>query len=1712
MHALGIRKGLGPRARARPIRPLSCHTEARARADPQRPSQSLMHAPPVKRRFPCKSSWMPTPARWIIKLIIIGLSCRIGEAQNPGPELHVGVMNPTGVMHKSNLLSQLPYPAIWGISETHLSARGIPMFRRELHHEAPALNFVPGYPVPLKGQGLHCTGGRSFGVGVVTSVPCRNLPSAIPQEVIQSARVQVFACLWGEQWISGGLVYGFAESANTNAVKAQTDELFDHVYTRIVEQSTGKRFIGGDFNQSVLGLATARKLLERGWIEVQDFAQQQWQQTPIATSRSGNRIDHLWISPELQPYLQSVSVSEVGFADHLAVIGKFSSWQQEPRQPIWRQPSPIPWHEIHHATANTQLQLEHFCSLPSLSKVETSAESSQQYSELCQALEATVQKTRHAAAQAPLPPNMLGRASTFDVTWKPKQRSPLKKSREGDHAPEFFGDSYYYACYFKQLRRIQHLDRAMQSITKTENTIAHCQPLWRAVCGAKGFKPSFGSWATIHLPQPLECTFDPNTLPESTSTSALHEAYLTFVRQQEKQLVHARQLRAKERRKENPNLVFSDIKAPNALPVQVLLAKENGVVKEIDEDEHAIILEKPIQVNTSQPLCTKAEAHPVIHADADKVWLDGETLPPLGTVIWQTSFTGTLHDLFEAFGQEWDKRWGRHNEVDASRWQPIIDFATQVIEPIAMPFSPISVEEIARVINPQKQRSATGPDGLSMKDIANAPSTWKQGLVRLFANIEAGQPWPSQLLQGHVTAVEKVEAANCIQQFRPICVLPAAYRVWATIRARQLLRHLIKFAPDHLYGSIPKKSAEDMIVALQLSIEASYAFQVPLSGAVIDLIKCFNTLPRIPLLAIGRLLGMPQGLLQAWTASLVQLQRRFKVRGAIGPILGSSTGFAEGDPLSVAAMFIFNIVADRYSSLQAPRVNMWSYVDNIELTGPTAGHVQDGMQHVTKFCELMDVFIDEKKSYFWSTATNCRAEFRNARASTCTAARDLGGHVCYSLKSTNFTLTARMDGCKELWSRLSRSVAPTRQKLRAIHTAIWPKALHGIATIQVGKHKMQELRAAAMKALGAAKKGANAYLHLGGCNGPRSDPWCFSLLASLRSFRKRASTEIASWIFSHLATSSKQRFPPGPNAVIYARLTHLGWTWIHDLTFMDGRGFQWDLLSTPIQVLTRRLLDDWFSRVGDEVQSRPSFAGMEAADFSYTKASLDGLPPEHRSLVEKALNGTFFTNDKLIHAGKAENTKCNFCNAEDSPSHRFWHCPHFAEFRLQGDEEVNEYLMYAPACVTNHGWICKNMWDSDLDSCLCQIADLSGEWMATPSRRPHMWDVFTDGSGFLPELPRHRLATWGAAIGQIEDSACICEPPMQTHFDAATGNTFQYWVLSQGQVPGLQQTVLRGEIWGAISALRWGVYTRCPVRIWCDNLQVCRFLQRAFQRQPAPLDDMRDNDLWRIVWELANHPSQTQSSVVKVAAHQDSQKELPSADLFAFHGNEVAHKLANTAKFQIEPSFWKVWHQHRNAEQLRFRIRSVVHQTILQVSLAAVKQQRRHDAEVPAGPAYQKPSVQSFVSEDRIDQIHFPDHFGTRDHPLIEAWLHKRLQTGGQLRWVSIIELLREFQTSTGLCGMEFEHKRWIPGHWTPQKRDSWSWKVRCRYFAKYLHALSRKAGFSFQTHVGKSNSQWFALWTSVIYIHWTDECAAVAEDHLPAQGIVVKTLRDLQI
>ena len=239
---------------------------------------------------------------WHIR--VDGIHFRQGEATNPGPcddmpGLVIGSLNPTGLMHKSAFLSELPASeyAIWGASETHLTQQGVNKFRAELRFNKSEFNYHPGAPVPHRSSALSSLGGKQVGVGFLTNMPSRPIANAWPDEMRNTCRLLSHTFRYCDQWIHGAVFYGPAKGSETSAVRAEADEMLSLLTQQIVHGLQGKRFILGDFNQLYGQLPQTEIWQKLGWKEIQDLQMSHTGQQPLKTCKGSTRKDFVWISP-----------------------------------------------------------------------------------------------------------------------------------------------------------------------------------------------------------------------------------------------------------------------------------------------------------------------------------------------------------------------------------------------------------------------------------------------------------------------------------------------------------------------------------------------------------------------------------------------------------------------------------------------------------------------------------------------------------------------------------------------------------------------------------------------------------------------------------------------------------------------------------------------------------------------------------------------------------------------------------------------------------------------------------------------------------------------------------------------------------------------------------------------------------------------------------------------------------------------------------------------------------------------------------------------------------------------------------------------------------------------------------------------------------------------------------------------------------------------
>ena len=720
-----------------------------------------------------------------------------------------------------------------------------------------------------------------------------------------------------------------------------------------------------------------------GWVEAQVFAKQTWQRDVQPTCKRKTVKDFIYPSPELLPFVRSVHTDDSYFADHALLWVELASLGLPQPLPIWRMPRPLPVH----------------LKVPATQEVPCDADTTAQYRAIWQSFERRVEAIQ-AAKQEPVAPTQLGRAQTTEVCWITTELAPPTKGSSNATKPTFDGRNLTHARWLRQVRRLDSLSHLYESPKPWESIVADATAVWHSILASPGFPPRFATWISHRIDayakaelqeSPQELYSLRSHLPSAQGLQKLRAAMLLELRHLEQTLLADRLQLAKANRRDNPARIFGDLRPERHESVSTVVAPAKATVIEIRPDTMEITFEPSDAFDHSAPLFCDGRMLELTALGEGVATLQ-HSLPEAGATVTQDRLHADPTEVFRAFEAEWEKRWDRHRHYSDERWQPFIDWY-QAHVPAAtsqMPLPAITLSEWKSAVRGKKSRSATGSDGISKHDLLALADDLTQSLLDLIRAVELGESWPDAAMQAMVTAIAKTPSAATTSQYRPITVISLVYRVWATIRARQLIRWLVQFVPSTLVGNMPGRTTASIWYALQEEIECALANGDDLVGMATDVVKCYNTLPRKPVFGLACHLGVGPTLLLPWHRCLVQLNRRFRVGNAVSPGLRSTTGFAEGDPLSVCSMILINIAAHYWLQEQAPEVRFVNYVDNLETVGNDTAAVKQSFRSLQDFCTALDIELDAKKTLYWALTAQSRKDLKASGLHVVLAARDLG--------------------------------------------------------------------------------------------------------------------------------------------------------------------------------------------------------------------------------------------------------------------------------------------------------------------------------------------------------------------------------------------------------------------------------------------------------------------------------------------------------------------------------------------------------------------------------------------------------------------------------------------------------------------------------------------------------------------------------------------------
>lgn len=1158
---------------------------------------------------------------------------RIGEAMVPGPsgvedQWALGSIKPTGLSGKATAKST-PSRYLRGVRESFVCTREPPRFRREMESCKCQFNFVPGAPAPLQCTGLHAVGGTE---GFLTTVPFRPVSHGWDHELHSTGRIHAATFQIGDQWIGGGVIYGQACQPNSRETKQFTNSLLQEMTRQLVDPFPGPAFVAGDWNQEPGHLEEEQEWVKRGWCDIQTWAEETLHIPPGPTCRFVSRKDFVYISPALQSLIRAVFNQFDHFPDHSTLRASMTRPMQSKPIPRWRSPHAIPYDH-----PNAKAIAMHPCA-----EVPVSDDPTVQYQLLGQHFEAHVDQVRREAKVDMLVDQQKGRANTMQRDFVRPHTIPIKASRQGEFTPTVSSWSMLHKQWVTQLRRLQSFQRAVRPIAVSEGREHYKRQVWHAIMHAPGFPGGFHGWWTKQSAGSMDWPSPASAMPDHANAHKLYLAMKASVEHLETTLKTHSTTQAKKARQENPNLVFQDVKRPRPVPVQVIISKVHTKVLEVPDEA---VVESTDGFTDNKPCETRGGTLPVLHVESDQVWFKvNHGLAP-GDVVAQVDTKGDVEDIHHAFIAEWKQRWDRHRHRPADRWSELVELSRLAFTPREMKLKPLTLARWKKAIRSKKHTAATGMDAISRRDMLAMPDVIHEAFLKLFNVAETQGIWPLQLLQGAVHSLEKGPGAETTGQFRPITVMPFAYRVWSSLRARELIHFLTNAAPRTLHGKAGS-NATTLWWTLQLRIEVSLYCQQNCNGIVTDVIKAFNMLPREPVFATAKALGVSAPLLTAWTSATTTLARHFYVRGAPSMPVQSCTGFVEGCGLSVAAMTITNMLIHRFMELRCPHAVFTSYVDNYEVESTAVATADAAIEKLDQFCALLDISLDRGKTYRWATHPNDRMQLRTMQHEPTRAARDLGGHLQYTGQQSNFTVVARLKSLEDFWRKLATSRASRFQKVRLLRTVAWPRGLHGSSIVHLGPKHFETMRTNACRAIGVSRAGANPQIQLSLLEHPVVDPECIVIMDSILQCRRNDNGDLLTFALQQCALVPDKQKKPGPAGVLITRLHSLGWQYHVGTQFLDQEQLPVDVLHSPIQEVKHRFMRSWTQRVGALWEHRKDFKGLAKVSAVLSKPAIT-WNAEQQGLLRSVMNGTQFTSDAQSHYGEHNTRACKRCGYEE---------------------------------------------------------------------------------------------------------------------------------------------------------------------------------------------------------------------------------------------------------------------------------------------------------------------------------------------------------------------------------------------------------------------------------------------------------------------------------
>ena len=1456
-------------------------------------------------------------------------ACRIGEASNPGPKeipFKLGLINPTSVYNKHDEIQTLQCHT-YALSEN--SATSTVQTEMEAKFRSSGIRSQWSPPVAPHAACTYDTAkrGQASGVSIHSHYPISSVQMSLDDN-IDPTRIMSSIVRLGPWHINLIVLYGIPCCHARS--KDNTDKLLCQA-ARHAEQLRLPAIIMGDLNHPTSSLRSMQILAQQGYKTTFELYQTFYGETMPPTCRETTCNDQIIVHPKLLTFLNHIQVDKrKTFSDNDPVICTFQLPGNLPETLTVKHPAT--WIPFDPQTEYISIAFEKYAKQKGLPLVQQDhmkpndlADALIQWTEAVEQSVDWAIKMQHADnpekyPAEKLPRNARGRAKQQKIVKKPLI-SCLKSSCEGQYTPKTNGHTVLLAQKVKQVRRIQSLYYRWTKLQHLENAyVEHrlqLQQEWKSILKAAGYKPTFAHWCAnipevgwcpLHLPTPeylhLVMQFARQECDQLAAKVSSHTRKTTrydnlFDKPQD---IYAKS--AKKVKTTSPDIV-QELRDRLSLPAKVIQNIGGLITLKV---ESTCVLQPHLPISYAG---LEANINDITPDTVDITLHDfDDSLPAEGLILQEQCHTHpevVASKLDEFWGQFWCRDKESDFEPISADHDPWEQFqiwldATPTIPEVEVRLDDYKIWETAlKQMNP---KTARGIDSWTVDELRSLPPTVIMSLSQIFHRFR-GEPFPTYWQVALTIPLGKECGAHTPAKTRPITVLSLICRWWSKVVTSQILKQWGNYLPDYIVGFIPGRSPQNEMIKIQHDVEIGHINTqnetTQWQGLTLDLVKCFNLIPREPARRALRHSGVPEHLIQVWFHSLQKLVRYWKFKDAVIASGLTTTGTPEGDTFSVlCCVAISRIWAHHLTTLQAVPS---CYADNWSWRCQQLDINLSALDATKEFAQICRLKIDWNKTWAWITFHANKAAWKiamkrslppEATLQIVTCARELGYTMHYNKTHSRKTQKQRHQAALEQVIKIRKLPVSLQIKAQLLTDACLSKALSHTETYHVGGPWFRELRAAMSRTLVPDRKITNPYLAVMLLSKYTIDPELYYIQQCIRSIRRflHSVTAASKIKFLKIAASHSQKPMQvhGPAGTIATSLMKIGWQITSTGVIHTDSMLDLHLLDSPLASLMKSSLNSWMKNLSQFCLSRQEWRNLPTIDRNATVRIFMQLSHTEQNIVSRFLTGSYMEPKQKEHIRDGP-AICEICHKEeDTMHHRLLVCPH-TEYIRQEYSEVKQHLENADPCHLHlpvmyqdefydfNTWFFHQNWEYDVNqSILEQIVHENN----TGTRAM----IFSDGSCRNPKHPDFRRASFSLVYHPavtLETCAGIVD---QFQHCQKVPRSFQ--VFTTGPCSNFQ-SIPRAELLAAMVLMLQGLNTI----LYTDSQYVVDICARlGYVLDIAQTQTWANFDILKTIWSCLQTGL---TKLEKVKAHAIKKTDPPTMDTFVKIGNHAADTAAKAA-------------------------------------------------------------------------------------------------------------------------------------------------------------------------------------------------------------------------